>query len=103
VKGHRRHKLPSGRLVYEHVSSQGEVTFRIDTVSNIDGLDAMELGKLAAATYRTMEIGQSGRSISAECPCGEGKNPLHALLKSHDRPLSNKTGRSGEGLCGWVP
>lgn len=47
----------------------------------------------------TRDFGQSGRSISAECPCGEGENPLHALMKSHDRPLSNKTGRSTEP-CG---
>jgi len=46
----------------------------------------------AAEPFRPFR--ESGGSIPGECPCGEGKNPLHALLKSHEPPVLNKSGGS---------
>ena len=46
----------------------------------------------------SLETRESGGSIPAECPCGEGKNPLHALLKSHEPPVLNKSGGSPCGI-----
>lgn len=48
------------------------------------------------------EFRESGDSIPAECPCGEGKNPLHAFLNCGQAPPLNKSGGSGPGVIADV-
>jgi hypothetical protein len=98
---HRSIALPEQRQLRDVVMTGAEL---LDLVVSCDGCadEAPSLCHVHEQIARQLEaratakIGQSGRSISAECSCGEGKNPLHALLKSHDSPNSNKTGRSRE-------